>query len=436
MRYKRAILIAVSCLACLNAGRAEITITVEKPNQQKMYFGFDLERLYHWDPYSNKQEIAGFAVGYCPVDYIRVAIPCDGELEEGQFNPKAYDRILEMMRLFKEAKRDLKFFASTRPLKMAIKGAPWTCYPYWVVPMEGWGAKKLKPEKGASYLVNYLKFMKEQGYKISYMDIKNECKFIRPKPVAEMVEMIKEQIPPEDMPMIVAPSDWCLAGTVAWIEDAKKEGCTDFIDVVSAHNTGPGGTPEDVVKAARSIGKTLVANTELHGWGGPDERAVANSKFLWDYIRAGFNMLNEWLLVGNEKKSHKMIRCVDGETTPMRAFFIYRRLVVGGNHGYYVKSNIPDELRSTAAFIKDGKMSVWALNTNSIPVNNITVQIEGRTISGDRVKTHWWDPDSQREGEYGDITPMSDSSFTVDTIGPDSLHCFMFPVEDAVETEN
>lgn len=420
-------------LTLAGAVSADTVVSVQYNKQQKMdSYGMDFERLWHWNDLSDQGSVdcANLALMNGKINHVRVAINCKGELEEGQFDPKAYKKILEVMRHMKAANPNIKFFASPRPLKEGNRGAPWTCYPLWVTKFNITNTStnfvKLVPQKAADYLENYLNFMNSEGFTISYLDIKNECKFIKPGPCAEVVDILKQRLGSK-MPTIIGGSDWSYANAKDWWQEAKSEGVQNRFDIISSHNTGSGGSPQELVNAMKGLNKPFW-NTELHEWVGPDDVAVENTIHLFDIIRAGFSGMNEWLSLGSEGKEHKTLRAVDGNVVPMRNYYIYKKLVTTSAGGNYLSVNVPSGLTSTMAFIKGNTMTVWALNSSGSDLNNVTFKIDGRNIDG-QIERTWWGPigSCQRQGTVAKFAKKSDSQFQY-TIKKNSLYCFKFSV--------
>ena len=436
--------VAKASAAAEDAARAPVTtLEVALKAGQPMLYGMDFERLWSWGPTKmaptgllEKKRLMELAVGECKVHYVRVAINGGAELVEGTFDESAYDDILEVMTLCKEANPDVKFFASPRPIKEAVKSAPWGMFPVWIADdekytdskgREKWKKGFFKPEKAGDYMVRYLKFMQSKGFTITYLDLKNEsCIRLRPAALAIMAKRIKAAMG-DEAPLLLAPSsfDYMIGG--AWLDEAGKWPGTGFIDIVSTHNTRgeQSGDLDEFVKRARKM-KKAVWNTEFHAIRGPDNEAAANTQYLFKQIRGGVSGINDWLSLGNEKKDYKMFRTMnDGSLEVMRIYYIYKQLVNTSNEGHYYATTIPDGLTSTVAFIKGNVMTVWLLNGSDTAVEAVPVTIGGRRIQGETVKMMSWTPDNVREGTVDQLAVTSENSFTVD-VGAQSLICFEF----------
>lgn len=429
----RIILLLLFCVGSLAAEVA--VIRVDREPRQTMTYGIDFERLWHFTEKGksvNFDELAHYAVGECRVDYARVAISTAAEFEEGEINWSAYDRQLEIMRALQRARPDLKFFASPRPIHNDIKGAPFTPFPLsisvWQNPLQGEVAVprkflRFEAEKAADYYVRYLRFMRDQGFPMSFLDATNEATLhLSPGDLGTMIDRVRAEMGAE-MPLVIAPSAHNRKEAIRWIKEAEKIGRTDFWDITAVHNTRERGTLEEFMAVAEPLDKP-VWNTELHGFQGPDADAVKNSLVLWNHIRAGFGGINDWLSLGNEKKTHKMFRNVGGRLEVMRVYYIFKHLVNTSGGARYHASEVPKPLAATAAFYHDEKgiFTVWALNTSEQPVEAV-IQIDGYFCHP--IEVRWWDAENGREGSV--LTEHLEGESSIQhTLSENALYCFTF----------
>ena len=419
------------------AQEARVVTVAQEPRQQ-MAYGMDFERLWSWKGLKEKSKLAEVAVLDCKVDYVRVAVNGGAELKEGTFDESAYKEILEVMTLCKAARPEIKFFGSPRPINEAIKGAPWNCYPPFIsgdnsyVNSKGqtkWKHGQLDAEKAGDYMVRYVRFMKSKGFVISYLDLNNECKQMRPAMLAGTSRRIREQLGAE-APKLLAPSSFDYMEGAKWVNEAIAGSCTNFFDILSTHNTrGEKSGPLDVfVALGTQLGKP-VWNTELHGWRGNDAAAVSNTVVLFNQIRTGVCALSDWLSLGNEKKDYKMFRTMDnGSLEVMRIYYIYKQLVNTSSGGRYVPTTIPAGLTSSAAFLRGDLMTVWLLNGTDTPAPGVKVDLGARTLANGAVKTVCWDPGNGREGTTGEAKPTAANALAAD-VGAQTLICFEFKVK-------
>jgi len=419
------------------------TVEVARKASQPMFYGMDFERLWDWVPTRlaptgllEKERLMQLAVGECKVHYVRVAINSASELDEGVFVESAYKEILEVMTLCKAANPDINFFASPRPIKEAIKGAPWSMFPLWIsgdemyINSKGetkWKKGYFNPEKAGDYMVRYLEFMESKGFKITYMDLSNEsCGRLRPAAQAIMAKRIREARG-DKAPLLLAPSSFDYGVAESWLDEAGKWPGLDFFDIVSTHNTR-GENSGDLNAFASRVRKTKkpLWNSEFHAIRGPDNIAVSNMQYLFKQVRGGVSGINDWLSLGSEKKDYKMFRTMgDGSLEVMRIYYIYKQLVNTSNEGHYFATTIPDGLTTTLAFIRGKLMTVWLLNANETAAEAVPVTIGNRRIEGETLKTLSWTPDNGREGTVGELQVASENSFTVD-VGAQSLICLEF----------
>lgn len=426
----------VVSLAIGRPAAAEIAVVnVDSELQQQMTYGMDFERLWHFRENGKDvdlDELARVSVQECRVDYVRVAIAGGAELVEGEYNWEFYDKQLEIMRALQRARPDIQFFASPRPVHNDQEGAPFTPFPLWISvwqnplledPTMPRQFLRFEWDKAADYYVRYLRFMKEQGFKITYLDIINEgTRHLRPPELAKMADRIREQMGTE-MPLVIAPSAHNRPEAIKWIEEAVEIGRADFWDITACHNTSERGSLEEFMAVAKRLDRP-VWNTELHKFEGPDDEAAAHSEVLFRYIRAGHSGINDWCSLGNRKKVQSMFRNLDGDLEVMRVYYIFKQLVNTSCGGHYLKSDIPDGLTSTAAFYnpQNELTTVWVLNASEKPVET-AIHIAGR--SGRLAEIHWWGPDNAREGSIQTEGLEGDGS-TPRLLEADTLYCFTF----------
>jgi len=366
----------------------ETELVISKTKEQKMRYGMDYERLWYWSGNLNAEEramVAKWSVVDTKIDYIRVAINSEYELEEGKLNPEAYTkRILPMMKSMQKANPKIKFFASPRPLNeiKSLKKEQWQPYPRWIT-----GASKHKSDfkfdwkKCAEYLERYLIFMKKNGFEISFLDITNEWQGtsgrngrLTGEHAANISNYLKKKLSPKEMPLIIAPSSW----NYGWKSTGKQNEVTSFY-------------------------------------------------YMLESIRAGFSGINGWLAIGTKNQGHAYIMNPNGKPKRGVKYFIFKKLSTTSNYGHNLKiSKEPTGLSHTAALIKDDLMSVWAVNQSDKEVTlKITpkgYRITDRTI----IETRWTKPD-EAEGHETKISAKSTSYVSV-TIPANSVCCYELKV--------
>ena len=408
------------------AGTPEaLELTVGNTKKQKMRYGLDYERLWFWyGPEANLDTVARWSMVDCDVDYIRVAINCDYELTEGDYNLAAYtDRIIPMMAAMKAAKPDIKFFASPRPLQDPPETVQWQPYPQWITGDNG-RSFNFQWQKCAEYLVRYIKLMKSYGFKIDFMDMTNEWNFITAAHIRDIKAYMVAHLDAEDMPLLIAPSTWSYAQGAWWLNGADTAAKKAAIDIAASHNTDKTGTAQDFANAAANIlpGKEIW-NTELHGWkGSGPTQEIPTASYLFETIRAGFSGINSWLAIGTTNQQHCYI--LNNGTTVTRnvKFFIFRKLSTTSNYGHALEINQPAQLTATAALIRGNLMTVWVLNNNASGVP-IRINVAGRTLAESSVKRTRWNPTLALEGVSEQI-PISGDNSVWSTVAGNSLYCY------------
>ncbi|MFC3199824.1 hypothetical protein ACFOET_19555 [Parapedobacter deserti] len=430
-----------------------VTTTLKQPIQ----LGIDAERLWHWR--SNiKSQLAQLAVGELEADYVRVAINCAYEREEGTINPAAYNQILELMNALKTANPQIDFFASPRPLFEAYTAAekettwghvdnvPWSPYPAWIqewdsvgtrningVVVPRWAKGDFHVDKLVQYYADYLNLMKTEGFDIAYLDLSNEQTIITPA----YAKHIKDSLPAKlnagvNMPLVIAPSTWSVQLGIDWLAAINTaNGEQHGFDVASVHNTGAPGSLPAFVTAANSWGKDAW-NTEMHGWTGLVLRdEILNSDVFWRHMQAGFTGVDTWLFFGPlGGAQHAMIWSHWNNGTIIRTgkYEIFKQVVNNANGGNYVEVSSPVEQLSTAAFVKDNILSVWVLNKDTATVANQTIEFGSRNISGKTINVSYWHESLPNAGAATDFVATNTHHFTYDIEG-ESLYFFKIDLQ-------
>ena len=423
-------------------------VVISMKKQQKIRLGIDAERLWYWRS-NRKDQLAQLAVGELQADYVRTAINCAYEREEGVIKPDAYTEILEMMNAMKAASPDINFFASPRPLDEAYTGAekdsiwggkvPWSPYPSWIQEWVYNGNKWVKGDfhvdKLVQYYADYLNLMKTEGFDIAYLDVSNEQTIITPT----YCKYVKDSLPAKlntdvQMPELVAPSTWSVQGGINWLDAIDAAGNEQHgFKVASVHNTGGSGSLEEFANAARSLGKEPW-NTEMHKWVGVnmyDE--VMTSAIFWEHMRAGFTGIDTWLFFGPVNgKGHTMI-WANWRIVKSGKYEIFKQVVNNANRGNYVNVTMPSENSLTAAFIKGDVLSVWILNKDSTALEDLDFDLASEDISGKTVEVTRWHggltyDNGEQAGESSSFVATEPRRFTYDIDG-ESLYFFKIDLE-------
>ena len=420
-------------------------VIVSDSLQQQMRFGIDAERLWWW--YSDiSDDLAELGVKDIQSDYVRVAVNCAYELTEGEKNPDAYNKILNMMNAMKRANPEIKFFASPRPLKEAYDNPedwPWTPYPMWIQEWTNngteedpqWDKGAFHVDKLIKYFADYLNFMDQKGFEITWLDLTNEQKIIQPWHTKTIHDSLPEYLNDGvSMPKIIVPSSWSHQVGIDWLlsVDTTKDEHLAF-SVASVHNTGGAVRSEKFVSEAQKLGDQEIWNTELHDWGGTNpQEAVLTSEVLWNHIRAGFNGIDTWLFYGNYAgRFHSMI--YSNPNTGIRKstqYEIFKKLVNNTNRGYYLSSGSFSSQVYITSFVKGNYLSVWVLNTSATAFDSVGFNLGGFNIESNVVEETRWDKNAPLEGFMHTLAP-GETTFT-GHIGPQSLYSFKMKLENPV----
>ena len=425
-------------------------VTVSNHKRQRLCFGIDAERLWYWRSGPGMPEkLANLGVGELKSSYVRVAINCAYEREEGVKKEAEYDRILEMMINMKKINPDIMFFASPRPLEEAYTKderetmwngkVPWSPYPTWVYPtaLNTTTGKyylvdsKFSMENLIRYYSDYIKFMHDKGIKITYLDATNEHNIITPSRNKQLYLGIKSQIGPDVyMPEMIVPSTWSTQQGIDWLKSVKDDE-SDYFTIAATHNTDPTGSAVEFVETAKSLGKGVM-NSELHDWIGIETiDEVLKSKIFWEHLNAGFEYIDSWLFYGPyEGKDHTMIWSNATDIKKSAKYEIYKQVVNNSNGGNcYLMDNIEDGKTITVAMQKNDDLSVWVLNYGQDTYYEQKFLIDSRNISGD-VSCTIWNRETNKSGDTFVIPATDKDSFIYD-IKPETLYFFKVKLTSA-----
>ena len=431
--------VVIEGIATQSGGSA--IIVVSDIAKQQMRFGVDAERLWYWNS-TNKTNLANAAVKELQSDFVRVAINCAYEREQGVENPAAYTQILEMMTAMKASNPNIKFFASERPLdqaytaaeQVAIFGAegavPWAPYPAWIMGFSGFGgvfgSDGFNQYEALQYLADYLNFMNSKGFSIDYLDLTNEKNVITPAITKYMYDNLPALLDAGvQIPVLVVPSSWSRQQGTDWLKSVNisKSENTAF-EIAATHNTDDTGTPEDFVAAANTL-KKEPWNTELHNWVGvTTQEEILTSSVFWEHIRGGFTGLETWLFFGPlNGKDHTMIWANSSQLIRSCKYEIFKKVVNNANRGYYLETSMPNTQCLTASFIKDSILTVFALNKSTTPLPNGLFFLQNRNILNKPIEVTRWNSKLARPGEVSSFiaSNMDNFAYTLDSA---SLYCF------------
>lgn len=442
-------------------------VTIAREQGQVVRFGIDAERLWFFRP-ERCEELAAKAVGELKVDYARVPINCAYAREEGVTNLAAYTEvILPMMKAFRRHNPKLKFFASPRPLKEAYdrkKDASliaanfkdgkigMAAYPVWVGGHKRLlkrQFRKVRTDRWARYLADYLNLMAQHGLDIAYLDLMNEDQSMWKRDIDIILSVI-DQIPSHlnpgvALPKIVFPSTWSPGNGMTRFLDLpsvapRRAEILKKIDVVSTHNTPDANrnafNESDLVafaKAVRAVDpQKELWNTEMHGWTGTRNPSddIRNSVVLWKHLAAGFSGIDTWLFFGSWKGApHPMVYSGRGKGPETTAKYeIYKSVVNDMCNGRYRASNTTDEHLVPAVLTKNGRMLVSLLNRGDKPLAAQVRLPEGLNMRGDLEVRTWESAKNDRVPRISRCPGNGDKKAFRHTIPAQSLVHFVFAV--------
>ncbi len=389
-----------------------VNITVNDTPKQLLRFGIDAERLWYWRTGTMGNTLANLGVKELKASFVRVAIDCAYEREEGVKVPANYDKILDMMLAMKTANPEIEFFASPRPLdeaytdteNEAIWGgpvAPWAPVPAWIMTWvengtnadgtKKWRIGTINVGKLAQYYADYLNFMHQKGFKITYMDVTNEKNEITPT----MTKYLFDNIPGllntgVHMPKLIAPSSWSYESGTEYLNSFTNAQLGSF-GIAGCHNTGDPGTAVDFTTKANQIAKEPW-NTELHKWVGINTRdEVLNAEAFLNAMNGGFTGLCSWLFYGpSSGKDHTMIWSGASTATRSAKYEIYKKVVNNTNGGNLYKTVSSSTGVFSATFVKDSVMIIVALNKDVTAKSNVKFLLQNKNLKDLQVEVTKW----------------------------------------------
>ena len=233
--------------------------------QQQMRYGV-FPVSWFWFP-SLSEGLADLAVKDVDTDYLRVSIHPGYELTEGEENPDAYTKILNMMNAMKKANPDIKFAAMTAALQVAYEdndAVPWTPYPMWVFEHENvgteedpqWEQREFHVDKLVQYFADYLNFMDQEGFEITWLELTNEHGVLRPRHTKTIHDSLPKYLNEGvHMPELIVPSAWSHQSGIDWLKnvDTTKNEHQAF-SVAATHNTFGNMRSEAFADEARKLG--------------------------------------------------------------------------------------------------------------------------------------------------------------------------------------
>jgi len=421
-------------------GGTTLEIKLSDEIKQRLRFGIDAERLWYWRTGSFGQTLAKLGVKDLQSEFVRVAIYAKYEREEGVILESAYDKILDMMTAMKNANPDILFFASPRPLDEAYSDAeindiwngscPWAPVPSWIMTWNetstgGWSLGTVYPDKLTRYYADYVNFMNDKGFKISYLDITNEKNVISPTHCKYLYDnmpgLLNEGV---YMPELVAPSAWNYEQGIDYLKSftaAQRESYT----IAACHNTNKTGNPKDFAYWSNYYEKEPW-DSELHGWKGIDiVDEVLSSHYFFEHINAGFVGLDTWLFYGPlEGKDHTMLWSNSSEYAFSSKYEIFKKVVNNANGGNYLVSELSvanNELLTTG-FIKNDTIMIWLLNSNNFEYSNININFGNWRVTEKNIEVTCYNANYPRSGKVSN-TNTSTNKLRYPFEG-ESLYCF------------
>jgi hypothetical protein len=430
------------------SGSVEITSSVK----QHLRFGIDAERLWYWKTGTFGNTLADLAVKELKSEFVRVAINCAYEREEGVVNTTAYDKIIDMMTAMKLSNPDIQFFASPRPLNEAYTNqeeidiwggkCPWSPAPSWVIPWiengtnsDGttkWKISSVRSPELTRYYADYLNLMHSHGFKIDYLDITNEKNEVSPTICKYLFDHIPELLNSGVyMPELVTPSSWNFQQGVNYLNSFTDNQLSSFT-IAASHNTNPAGSPKAFSDKANSINKEPW-NTELHGWVGitiQDE--IVSSKYFFDHINSGMVGLDSWLFFGPiQGKDHTMIWANSNTAKKSSKYQIFKKVVNNTNGGNYIETISNGEGLMATSFIKNNTTMVCVLNESNFDKPSTEIDFGTWNINGKSIEVTEYGSNLPREGVTSSMASLNNEI----VFNAKAKSLFIFKIDNVLNTD-
>lgn len=421
------------------------TIQLSAQAEQEMTYGLDFERHGGWRTLNteSKKQLAE-AVAKSGVQFIRIPLLGDAEVTEGKIEESVYADTLDLLSHLKTARPDIQFYATPRAINPAIWGRhilePYTCYPLWVsIPDPSHPLiAKYNAEKAADFFVRHIQFLSSRGFRVAYLDLKDELRIKNPPELTETIaKLIREKLGSQT-PLFVGPSGIGAELSSIWLRDASKgKGPDDFfLDVVATHDTN--GRPKEklpdfelMLPHVARVKKPLWIS-EANGLEGPDKAVLKTIRYLFSYVQRGVGGFSNFRTLGQANENQKMFTANDdGSLTTNGIFLAYQHLATSTAGSRYIPLQIPESLKnfSAASFQRNNQLVFWAVNDHKYALKEITVDLGGRKIADQNIRIVLpLSPDEKEKSENAkpkkskdivkvELLHVAESSFTLNIPG-------------------
>ncbi|MEI6892637.1 MAG: hypothetical protein V5783_10750 [Pontiella sp.] len=334
--------------------------------------------------------------------------------EPGVVLDEYYKNETRGLKLAKKIKPDVLIFASKKLENVKS-------FPSWTKDYNG-----VIPEKYAILLIDYLKYMKDEGLEVDILGIDNERAFnegnIMPETHRDIVFELRRLTAERGlkMPKIIGPEDYAM-GRNNWMK-IYAELKSDTLDIFGGHYYTRVRPLKRLKSDLAYAGDLEKWHTELHWDNHGDssgsthsmETAAYSFMALWDCVDNGMNGFSWWDF--NPKK--------------MRRDHLMHAASVPLINAWPVKVQDPDGSETldvnelhTRAFLQGDTLTIYAVNFNAEEEwRNLRFKLATGHIIGS-VQSRLWSDDAPPEGNSGTIKPFAGKFFKAD-IAPGTINIF------------
>ncbi|WP_252736891.1 MULTISPECIES: dockerin type I repeat-containing protein [unclassified Psychrosphaera] len=434
--------LATICLLAFatNHARAQsISVDASDVKQTITMMGGDMERSgSNLQNAANKEEIIDWLVKDIPFDTWRIAYNKNQEIVEGTKNWAYYDDELAAMQLIKNVNPNMKFFATLESDYHGYSQGNRNNLPTWIYDYSYEngavvGTKTFNAQKYGIFLADYVEFMEQSGFPLTYIATSKEyIGVITPWRAKTIIATLKSELAARNvnMPLIIDAGTWSLTSANRLINGYENNNLIDDVHGFSSHDYWSNETLtwEDFATKANGVGKPAFNEESGHGGGGQslyesDFKNALNAYFEKTRMYAGGikgeAIFELWPRGYNEIQENKFFakpiffnNGSDGRR--MRSYYIMKKFATAAVDSVYVNSSTTDlEDVSTMAFRKGDEMALWVINQSNNDYNSVDFNIsEFGLKNGMDVRQTYWSETTEIEGVETRINLDAHDHFT------------------------
>lgn len=391
---------------------------------------------------SNPEEIIDWLVKDIPFNTWRIAYNKNQEIVEGVKNWAYYDDELAVMQLIKNANPDIKFFATLESDYHGYSQGNRNNLPTWIYDYSYdretstvIGSRSFDAVKYGLFLADYLEYMEQSGFPITYLATSKEYVGVITADRAKIaIQTLIDELEARNvqMPLIVDAGTWSLSNGINLINNYENRDMTQYVYGYSSHNYWSSETKTwgDFVSAANNVGKFAFNEESGHGGGG---KALYEANFsialgnfaakaemyaeglqgeaIFELWPRGYSEVQE-----NTYYSKPIFFNNGSKGRRMRSYYIVKKFATNAVDSQYIQStsiSLPDV--STMAFAQGDKVTLWVINNSDIRYNKVDFNITQLGLAGGMdIEKTYWDENSDITGVSSRVNMISNDQFVSD----------------------